>query len=962
MADVKNNNHEPAWVVTVDDLPDAIVNGPTVIHDLEPFEITIKFNRSIIALNKDISFNDDEVIVCNGSVESVSGSYPNYSLTIVPDGKGAVGVTFESADIRNATQNLRKKLKTYCEAESARENAGPELQNQAIVAHNVRRTEEIAAKLREKTADRDEALQEFCTQYGYLNINLREYVEKVVKSFEDNDGLRSIELVTGHGNVVVLEDGFESLSTLLALRRIRSFSLENKVNALLDHASVARAAEERETVKYQQVGDDLFHRLWEHARNHIEEIKKDRTFFQKHIAQFNRLKKIIEYEEFREVWEKGKELLLVEPHVTDPKCHLSEINTALEEIRCFFDGGEKQLSELKERVCGQRMRDLYQGLTSNVAKDFDRSWFGRYQWIGPVAIGITAITAAILVVWPSPFLLSWGIGILSATFVLSLIGSAWAGHQKRNSIMKCIRSELDCVLRAIFPAEQSAVDGDRRFAFPRLKKPYGSSRKDWEKGLQAGKINKFGVGDFNSKTIKSSKRRMWAFNCALLIIPATVLFISCSDQNHNQYYLYGLFDGSKFSRLAQGKIVHTNEDWIYVDEEDNWLPTALPRDSVLHISQTEIAEAPREPSLKIGMQEKTERFIDKLFTKQKQAPQILIVNPTMSGIQTRVEITEKRVEITEKNVQKILEAIQKTGLKTDQFNDLISALKDIAASGKQSKTTVPVILNLTDNRGPGQALFTIVLIDGKRLSKFEEHNALLMAVFDRDVSGIGLKDNNGKDWDPFESDSGAKKKNGIGNPDEAFLFGLASLHSYTPDGATFYSPPLDYLRHVSNFIARCAVNGPVELSVEGFASDKWQGPLDYIGNDRQYTPDDMNAALAEGRRLAAIAQILKQLRQEKFGGQIENVNFESRIDGYADNLVNALIETENFHDLVERLKDEVKLKLLNRKFATPSEMKKSRNAWVDNNSELVELMGRSFVIRFLNASDLKCGYRQQIPQ
>ncbi|MEE9375868.1 MAG: hypothetical protein V3V04_05990 [Rhizobiaceae bacterium] len=770
-------------------------------------------------------------------------------------------------------------------------------------------------KLKQAQHQFEQAKQNFKYTYDEVLKVFHLFNEELAKSAVGYDGTHPLIALDREGREINQVDATSMVD--IKKVRIRGYHLEEQISRLLSQASVSRAAEEKDSIQFRRISDDLF----DHISNRTKALGVDLAAQKNTLIQMtNRLNSwrlLVEAKPIHEAYSRLSPTSKTLPH------EIEVVRESICSLQRHCLNINHQLMALEQKFCTKTLKSKFHQATYNVTKDFDRSFVGRYAWTVPIALIASGFCALVLVVWESPALNTIGLSYCIFVFGIALAISTAAGNSRRKALMKDASSDLVSRLKKVIPGSMD-TGAEGHFQFPiytLAEEPNDTATKRRFKPLQKikGALKIF----LNGKR----RLRMWVLNILAAVAPAFLLsfiaFALHSSLPDTQLLGSALKSAGSnvphYPTLAIGRLLSSSDGVYRIQKKcsptGNWcwhgysmFSTTYPKQQVTYLID--------------GKSDRSRSIAD----KQTNAVTIELSEKSLKGLGAYLTPPNKK--------------------SSDSKISLVSPV--IIQTPKQtikSKTAT-------------NSIMTTLIVDGITNEKSKKQNAILIPIFFGPVTaGNGFVDSTGNVKYPFQSDGESSQQKGIGTLKEALIFGLASLfdRKYADNPTRPYSVEKNLLNTVTDFIGKCIKTNeePIKISVFGYSTSDWR---DAIGSN--ITKQQMNLALAEGRRLAVIAHILRRLKNTDgiSENNMKKVIF-NQLNEQGNIFVSTVINNNGFINTIESLKtlDGAVFKKHKFVFSNYEKLLAKRVALIGYpNKTLEKTMSRSAVLQFDNLSELSC--------
>ena len=904
------------------------------------------------------------------------------------------------AEMRRSIDRLDKTKKTHTHARASYDqlSKGGSKNAQAVQAETVKRCAAAEKSAAEQYREKRDA---FIAAYREVLCIIDDIDERLVRQITGNGiadrgtaGVTSF-VVLGENRLALDPDNVEedkkpSVAMICHLRA-HSPNLEEQVNDLFSHTSVRRAAEEKDSVEYRKRGQTIFDKISERSAGLEDELREDGKTVSRLFGQL----KGWENQSVAEGLHKAYRSLVGKTTIED---RLKQLRSSEETLNAFIESTSERLRALRKRFCGDRLRKRYRFITNAVAVDFDHALIGRYQEPGPVALVAAFLCACVILFQGSPPISAWWSQILALVFVGCLIMSAAFGYRRRSTVISLATKLLGSGLNKIFPKSV------RRYA-PQEFRFQDTAVGDVGEELKKDELDWFDKLGGRVNRVHHEKDWLYGRNAALALgLPFVFAIIAATLHGDlpNQCFLGSKLNAgsgattgstvsgdkkffacgeSKHDVLALGRLVGTSDgDYVVrrCTPEPNGdckryetIPTVIPASNVTHVItySTKVAQdTPPANFFGVELGTQTRQVLQTLVPKE--ANQTTVVNAPPIVIHQDGKVAQSIDALT--NVVKD----KKLNVTVDVTNKPATVVAPVVVQ-------VPTAQTITLPPSPDSHFFSTVFVNGEPVETFKQKDAILLPIFDRSVTAAaGFLDEKGDLTKPFLTN---KFDAGLDTPDKALLFGLTSLHAYRPGTRATqadcrkpgkdvnrcdHNPPKAYLNHLVDYLAECvAKKAPVELEVLGFASPGWLAAKGKPGDEgATVTPEILNHALSEGRRLAVIAHIEGRLRQ-KLGAAIDLPASNFKIMETRGPVNNLMLQLSNSPDMISAIQDLRKTEYFSDisgnksrdklsdafRIRAPKHFSRDFDQWAGTaNPDLQNIIARSVVLHFKNAKDLQC--------
>ena len=608
--------------------------------------------------------------------------------------------------------------------------------------------------------------------------------------------------------------------------RIANHTLEQNIQAVLDHLTARRIAEEMDAPTYVERLRGAFKRVHDGSLMQADKLDETSTLTQRAAHRLGIASELASFAS-----DALEQAGAKDGPAKSTVALLENSKAYTEHLQRFFQIGIASLRDLHSRFCAEGNRAGVEGESILVSRETERHAFFRplpIIW----ALTNTVLVKIVLAHNTSETLHYQAVPILTLTFILTWILSIYFGIWSRSRRMKKLKDYTRAQLREILHANAAEQDD---VGFP-------SIGADWV-ATERAHLTAF---EFRGKAAKNT-RRIAVYNLWALIIPALLAAVVLITRKEVEHDFIARFPQSEACVLASGHLVFATKASYFVQPSDDYkgigtwlLNRILPELNAEVVDRTNVISIRKfitddkdaknitphanaedgiaeQSLLKVGIA--SQRLRDCAATDPAHNKYTL----THRGNALGALGTQASVKHLSGQIDRLVQAIKASDLINIEWDSRLS-------SGQGPSTVVTPIINeiiATDASiavPASQSFFqTTIGIVGNDTSVDTMANALIL---------------------PFFSTPVQNKPNTIDTPVEAFLWGADIANLNDP---VILGPDLTYFNRIANTLESCLVDGgSVELDVIGLASRSWVGPTSI------YSPDMLNYYLAEGRRLGAL--------------------------------------------------------------------------------------------------------------
>ena len=338
--------------------------------------------------------------------------------------------------------------------------------------------------------------------------------------------------------------------------RVANTTLEQTCQALLDHLSAARIAEEMDTPTYVERLRGAFKRVRDGSRAqgarlgpHLDRAR----IIAARLSVAAQVLGILRDGALPRLAERGDETAAFETALTRLEGFVDRARGFADHVRAFLDTSLASLTRLHRDVAAQANMAGAEGESTLVSREIERKALFRplpLVW----ALFITFLVKIVLAHNTGPVLHDLAIPILVLSFVLTWTLSIYIGVWARARRMREVQAHTRRQLRQVLMAD--AADAEL-VEFPRIAPGHMAPRPE-------------PVAPFAYRGHAARHRKtVLARNLAALAIPAVLLLMVLVTRNEAEHDFVARFDGAEPCVLASGRLVFATPGAYFVQGGDD---------------------------------------------------------------------------------------------------------------------------------------------------------------------------------------------------------------------------------------------------------------------------------------------------------------------------------------------------------------------------------------------------------